>query len=205
MERCDHVEEVRAGEFECRLTGVSISPDCGRISDEAEDDCIPVKSVAWMAGALNIQTIGDRREVEAIMRTAEEIKERAAAGSRAAEAAKAAAQEQKPGRVRLEGLTEEQLDTLILRAKEIKRRATGGRKLLPRIQAYRHELEREVASKAQLIDLLIRAMEAIEQGRIPPKLPRIPRVLNPEQRAAMSERMKKMRATRRGRQEKVAA
>jgi len=193
--RCSNVLEVRPGEHECRLSGVSISPDCGSSRDEWEEGCIPIKSLAWLAGTLDIETISDPREVEAIMNTARVIQERAAAGSEE-QAAEAAAQTEKPGRVRLEGLTEEQLDTLIARAKEIKRRASGGRKLLPRLQAYRHALEREVSEKAQLIDLLIRAIEAIEAGRIPPKLPKIPRVLSPEQRAAMSERMTKMRASK---------
>jgi len=194
---CEHVEEVRQGEFECRLTRVSIMPDCGRISDEVEDDCIPLKSVAWLAGTLNIQTISDKAEVEAIMRTARQIQERAVAGSES-EAATERAEENDKGRrsIRLEGLTEKQLDTLIARAKEIKRRASGGRRLLPRIQAYRNALERQVAETAQLIDLLIRAMEAIEAGRIPPKLPKIPRVLTPEERAKISERMKAMRAAK---------
>ena len=191
--RCPNVLEVRPGEHECRLSGVSISPDCGRSNDEWEEVCIPIKSLAWLAGTLDIETISDPREVEAIMNTARVIQESAAAGSEE-QAAEAAAQAEKPGRVRLEGLTEEQLDSLILRAKEIKRRASGGRKLLPRIQAYRHALEREVAEKAQLIDLLMRAIEAIEAGRIPPKLPPIPRTLTPEERARRSEAMQQRRA-----------
>lgn len=196
---CPHPIEVRPGEYECRLSGISISPDCGRSRDEWGEGCIPVKALAWLAGTLNIGTITDPREVDAIMNTATTIQQRAAAGTQA-EKAEAAEAESKKGAagLRLEGLSEAQLDTLIARAREIKRRASGGRKMLDRIQAYRHALEREVAEKAQLIDLLIQAIAAIEAGRIPPKLPKIPRVLTPEEREKISERMKAMRAKKLG-------
>lgn len=174
---CKHIVTTGWEEFACGVTGASVTRGC---ATPALGLCLPRKGLMVRAGTLRLDELpADERKV--VMRMAEQIKANAVGD--------------------IEQMSDEQLDAMIARAKELKRARWALMKRLPSIERQRDKLIARRNALQKRIGELQQTIDGIREGKQVevPAGPLKGRKLGPLSPAQLAQRHKaaeRMRAAR---------